>query len=94
MCEHITASIAVDTGDMALLEPPGYILTAVAAKALLGDHFCWLHSDVLSSLPGNISAGTTGGARTRSDAVGRGRTQIHNAYILVRVPGYPRNCGS
>mmetsp|Transcript_61592 Transcript_61592/g.163171 ORF Transcript_61592/g.163171 Transcript_61592/m.163171 type:complete len:122 (-) Transcript_61592:326-691(-) len=34
MCEHITASIAVDTGDMAVLEPSGYILTAVAAKGL------------------------------------------------------------
>ena len=34
MCKHLTASIAVDTNDMAVLEPSGYILTAVAAKAL------------------------------------------------------------
>eukprot|EP00966_Prymnesium_polylepis_P148212 3423756-Prymnesium_polylepis.1 len=32
MCALTAASIAVDAGDMTVLEPSGYILTAVAAK--------------------------------------------------------------
>ena len=34
MCTLNAASIAVDAGDMAVLELSGYILTAVAAKGL------------------------------------------------------------